>query len=197
MSTALASRHWPAPAAAPGPGAWRFARLVDLPGSGGEQRVLQWVLKRNCSITPSQMIAVYLSLCAVSLAVAAGFWWQGAPFVLAFAGVEMLLVGVALLVYARHAADRETVTLSGRDVEVEQCFGRQVARAAFRAEWLCVEPAQAQGSLVELAGQGQRIRVGRFLRPDLRAAFAQELRRALRRAQAGLPPQESELEVQR
>jgi len=197
MSTVLAPRHWPAPACPQGSAAWRFARLVDLPGRDGSRPALQWVLKRNCSITPGQMMAVYLSLCAVSLAVAAGFWWQGAPFVLAFAGVELLLVGLALLVYARHAADRETVTLADREVEVEQCFGRQVERAAFRAEWLCVEPAQAQGSLVELAGQGRRVRVGRFLRPELRAPFAQELRRALRRAQAGLPPQESELEVQR
>jgi uncharacterized membrane protein len=67
----------------------------------------------------------------------------------------------------------------------------------FRAEWLCVEPAHAQGSLVELAGQGRRMRIGRFLRPELRAALAQELRRALRRAQAGLPAQDSELEPQR
>ena len=35
-----------------------------------------------------------------------------------------------------------------------------------------------------LSGQGQSMLVGRFLRPELRAAFAQELRRALRRAQS-------------
>ena len=138
-----------------------------------------------------------MSLCAVSLVVGLGFWFQGAPYVLAFAGIELLLVGLALLVYARHAADRETVTLASGAVEVEQCYGRSVERAAFRAEWLCVEPAQAQGSLVELAGQGRRVRIGRFLRPELRAAFAQELRGALRRAQAGLPLEEIELEVQR
>lgn len=196
MSTALAPSPWPAPAAA-GVAGWRFGRLVDLPGRDGPRLALQWVLKRNCSITPRQTVAAYLALCAVSLSIALGFLAHGAPFVLVFAGVELLLVGVALYVYARHAADRETITLADHEVEVEQCFGRQVQRAAFRAEWLCVEPAKAQGSLVELAGQGQRVRVGRFLRPELRAAFAQEVRRALRRAQAGLPPQESELEVQR
>lgn len=198
MSTFTAPGPWPAPSGAAQASAWRFARLVQLPGRHAP--VLQWVLRRNCSITPRQLVAVYLSLCAVSLLVGVGFWWQGATYVLAFAGAELLLVGLALLVYARHAADRDTVTLAGGDVEVERHFGRQVERAAFRAEWVCVEPAKAQGSLVELAGQGRRVRIGRFLRPELRSALAQELRFALRRAQAGLPPQEpqeSELEPQR
>jgi uncharacterized membrane protein len=198
MNTVTAPGPWPAPTGAAGGSAWRFARLVQLPGR--DTPVLQWVLRRNCSITPRQLIAVYLSLCLFSLGVGLGFWWHGATYVLAFAGIELLMVGIALLVYARHAADRDTVTLSDRDLEVERHFGRQVERAAFRAEWVCVEPAQAQGSLVEVAGQGRRMRIGRFLRPELRAALAQELRRALRRAQAGLPPQEpqeSELEPQR
>jgi len=143
---------------------------------------MQWVLKRNCSITPRQLGAVYLSLCAVSLTVGLGFWFQGAPLVLAFAGTELLLVGLALLVYARHAGDRETLTLAEHALQVEQQFGGRVARTDFRTEWLSIEPAHGQGSLVELAAQGQRVRVGRFLRPELRAAFAQELRGALRRA---------------
>lgn len=198
MSTVTAPGPWPAPCGVAGGSAWRFARLVQLPGR--DRPALQWVLRRNCSITPRQLIAVYLSLCAVSLVIGAAFWWHGATYVLAFAGAELLLVGIALLVYARHAADRDTVTLADRDLEVERHYGRQVERAAFRAEWVCVEPAQAQGSLVEVAGQGRRMHIGRFLRPELRAALAQELRRALRRAQAGLPPQEpqeSELESQR
>jgi len=205
MNSVTAPGPWPAPRSATGHDGWRFAQLVALQAQGGRgpRLGLQWVLRRNCSITPRQLMAVYLSLCTLSLAVGLGFWWQGAPYVLAFAGVELLLVGVALVLYARHAADRDMVTLDGRDVEVEQHFGRQIERAAFRAEWLCVEPAMAQGSLVELAGQGRRVHIGRFLRPELRAALAQELRRALRRAQAGLPPQEPiepqefELESQR
>lgn len=205
MNSVTAPGPWPAPRSGTAQDGWRFARLVALQAQGGHgpRQALQWVLRRNCSITPRQLVGVYLSLCALSLAVGLGFWWHGATYVLAFAGVELLLVGVALVFYARHAADRDTVTLDGRDVEVEQHFGRQVERAAFRAEWLCVEPAMAQGSLVELAGQGRRVHIGRFLRPEHRAALAQELRRALRRAQAGLPPteptepQESELESQR
>lgn len=194
MSTVTAPSPWPAPPAAP---AWQFGRV--LAQTNGHE-VLQWVLRRNCSITPRQLTWVYLSLCAVSMLIGTAFWWHGAPFVMAFAGVEVLVVGAALVIYARHATDRETLTLSGRRLVVERWVGPQMEREDFRAEWLSVEPAQAQGSLVELSGEGRRIQVGRFVRPEHRAALAQELRGALRRAQSGLPPletQESELELQR
>lgn len=196
MSTVTVPAPWSAPAGTVPD--WRFAQLVPRPGHAVP--ALQWVLRRGGAITPRQLVGVYLSLCLVSLLIGMGFWWQGAPEVLGFVGVELILVGVALRVYARHAADRETVTLAERAVEVEQQFGPQVERASFRAEWLSIEPAQAQGSLVELAGEGRRMLIGRFVRPEQRAALAHEMRHALRRAQAGLPPlepQESELETQR
>jgi uncharacterized membrane protein len=93
-----------------------------------------------------------------------------------------MLLGAAMLLFARHAGDRETLTLVGRSLLVERAVGPRVERAAFNADWLTVEPAAGQNSLVELAGQGHMIRVGRFLRPELRADFARELRRALRPA---------------
>lgn len=195
MSIAYAPSPWPVPPSSAT--AWRFGAVVRVAGLKGERSALRWVLKRNCSIAPRQLMAVYLSLCAVCVGLGLAFWSVGAPLVLAFAGLEVALVGLAMLVYARHAADRETLTLDDGQVEVEQCVGRHVQRASFRTEWLSVEPAKAQGSLVALAGQGRRVLVGRHLRPELRAAFAQELRQAVRRARAGLPPEESELEVQR
>ncbi|MEO5733204.1 MAG: DUF2244 domain-containing protein [Rubrivivax sp.] len=161
---------------------WLFGREVVLDGNVGAPRALQWLFKRNCSITPAQMGCVYLSLCSVSLLVAGFFFLQGATFVLAFAGLELLALGVALLVYARHAGDRETLTLARGCLQVEQCIGSRVERVEFAAEWLRVEPAGGQGSLVELSGRGQCVRVGRFLRPELRAPLARELRQALRHA---------------
>lgn len=191
MSATFAPSPWPAPAMPPQGMAWRFAREVQI--EGGARTALQWVLRRNCSITPRQLGAVYLSLCVVAALISAGFWWQGAPVVVVFAAVELLLVGVALVVYARHAGDREVLTLAGRSLAVEQCHGSRVARADLQAEWLKVEPVGGQGSLVELSARGQSVRVGRFLRPEARAAFAQELRRALRRA--GSPEQATGTEL--
>ena len=173
MSATLAPSPWPAPASPRG--RWRFGR--ETAGDG-----LQWVLRRNCSISPRQLLGVYLSLCAASLLVAGGFWWQGAPAVLAFAGVELLMVGLAMLVHARHAADRETITLANRELAVEHLCGNATDRSSFRAEWVRVEPAAADGSLVEISGEGRSARVGRYLRPELRAELAQELRRAVRAA---------------
>ncbi len=157
-----------------------FGRRLLNPGPGGRP-ALQWPLRRNCSITPRQLGAVFLSLCVVSVAVSAFFVAQGAPYVAAFAGIELLAVGVAMLVFARHAGDHETITLEGRSLHVEQSLGSQVRHTHLDTEWLAVEPAAGQGSLVQLRGRGGSVRVGRFVRPELRAALAQELRTALRR----------------
>jgi uncharacterized membrane protein len=175
MNTSVAPAPWPR-AAGIAPSAWRFGKLVD---DDGAPRV-EWLLKRNCSITPKQLFAVYLSMCAVSLAIALGFTWAGASPVLAFAGVELLLVGAALLIYARHATDQERITLAGEALSVEHQHGPQTERSEFRAAWVRVEPLSGDRSLIEVAGDGHSARIGRYLRPELRQSLAQELRAALR-----------------
>lgn len=195
MIASVANRHWPAPSCPSPGGAWLFGQEVLLAGPRGPRPALQWVLKRNCSITPRELGLSYLGLCSVSLLIALGFLWQGAPVVLAFAGLELLLVGVAMLAYARHAGDRDVITLAGPQLEVENHCGRRVSRADFRAEWVAVEPAAGQGSLVELSGLGQRVRVGRFVRPELRAGLASELRRALRAVRLRRPESETGSEL--
>lgn len=176
MSVTFAPSPWPAPPAARRDAGWRFAREQAAP--------LGWVfdLRRNVSITPRQLMAAYALLCGVSLLVAVGFWWQGVALVGVFTGLELLAVGVALLVVARHAGDREVITLTRGELSVERRFGPGVLRTAFRAEWVRVEPAADDGSLIELSGEGRSVRVGRHVRPELRVALAQELRRALRLA---------------
>lgn len=146
---------------------------------------LQWLMKRNCSVTPRQMLAFFASISLVSLGIATAFALHGAPYVLGFAALEMTVLGLALLVFARHAGDRETVILVGPALRVEQHSGARIACTEFAAEWLRVEPVAAQGSLLQLTGQGRSVRVGRFVRPEWRSVLAGELRRALRASAAG------------
>ncbi|MDE2146201.1 MAG: DUF2244 domain-containing protein [Burkholderiales bacterium] len=180
MTAALAPSPWTTlPGAAAGR-PWLFGREVVMTALPGAPRGLQWLLGRNCSISPRQLGAVYLLLCGVSGLIATFFFLNGATLIPMFTGLELAAVGLALLSFARHAADREVLTLVGPSLRVEQCFGSQVACTEFAADWLRVEPAAGQGSLVQLSARGNSVRVGRFLRPELRAAFALELRQALR-----------------
>ncbi|NRF66765.1 DUF2244 domain-containing protein [Aquincola sp. S2] len=182
MTATLAPSPWPAPPAARpngGEGGWRFGRR----GSAADS--WSWDLRRNCSISPRQLLSAYGLLCAIALTIALGFWSQGVPSVLLFAGIELLAVGAAMLVMARHAGDRELITLAGREMAVEQYVGPRVECTRLRADWVRVEPAAGAGSLVELSGEGRCVRIGRHVRPELRDELAEELRRALRLSQAG------------
>jgi uncharacterized membrane protein len=157
-----------------------FGRRLTGQAAQGQPDAVQWLLRRNCSLTPQQLGSAYLALCAISSLVAGLFFWQGVPFVAAFAGLELVAVGVAMLLFARHAADRESLTLVGGSLLIEQWVGPRVERTHLPTDWLTIEPAGGQGSLVQITGRGRTVCVGRHLRPELRAEFADELRLALR-----------------
>jgi uncharacterized membrane protein len=153
---------------------FRFATVT------GEQ--VHWKLLRNCSVTPAQLGGLYASLCVVSLGIAGGFWLHGATMIMPFAWAELLAVGIAFLVYARHATDGERIVLQGSQLVVEQTSAGKVQRAEFNRAWVRVEPQGDDRSLIELSGQGRKVHIGRHIRPELRPALAKEIRMALRAA---------------
>ena len=154
--------------------AFRFARV-----SG---QSIDWMLKRNCSVTPSQLGWAYGALCVTSLGIGAWFWAMGARFVLGFAWIELMAVGLAFFAYARHAGDGETISLRGSRLVVETALGGRHQRAEFSRDWVRVEPQVGDTSLIEVSGQGRKVKVGRYVRPELRPALAHEIRTALRQA---------------
>jgi uncharacterized membrane protein len=163
---------------------WCVVRLADLVYRFAtvQGQAIHWFLGRNCSVTPAQLGWMYASLCVVTLGIGTFFWFQGAVLVLPFAWLELAAVGAAFVAYARHAADREHILLKGRRLVVELENGGQLQRAEFDRDWVRVEPAADDRSLIEVSGQGRRVSVGRFVRPELRPVLAREIRRALREA---------------
>ncbi len=141
-----------------------------------------WQLRRNCSLTPRQMALAYGGLCALSFAVAGFFWLQGAWVVMPFAALELLLVGLAFVLYARHAVDGERISLEKDRLVVELETAGRLQRAEFHRASVRVEPRDGDGSLIEVFGDGCTVRVGRFVRADQRPALAREIRLALRAA---------------
>ena len=154
----------------------------DSPAGDG---AVEWRFQRNCSLTPNELVRCYLVLCSLSFGVAAFFWFQGARLILPFAGAEMLALGAAMLAYARHATDQETIAMNSQRLHVEHRCGNRLEQVDFDPVWVRVEPASSDRSLVELSGQGRQIAVGRFVRPELRRQLAGELRQALRRWRPG------------
>ncbi|MES2974865.1 MAG: DUF2244 domain-containing protein [Pseudomonadota bacterium] len=143
---------------------------------------IHWFLKRNCSVTPVQLGWLYASLCVVSLGIGTFFWFQGARLILPFASAELVAVGVAFLVYARHATDGEKISLQGEQLVVELENAGRLERSEFNREWVRIEPKADDRSLIEVSGQGRSVEVGRYVRPELRPALAREIRMALRGA---------------
>ncbi len=148
-------------------------RLASLSDAGWH-----WALCRNCSVTPAQLAWVFTGLGALSLAVAAFFWFQGAVLVLPFAALELLALGAAFLATARHATDGERISLHEGRLVVEVESAGRIHRSEFVADRVRVQPVRGHG-LVEVACDGRSVRLGRFIRADLRPVLARELRQAL------------------
>ena len=143
---------------------------------------IDWKLQKNCALAPAQLGWIYLSLCCVSLLIGTFFWLQGAVFVLGFAWLEVMAVGLAFFMYARHAADGEWISIEGSRVVVEYETAGRRERAEFDRQWVRIEPIADDRSLIEVSGRGRSVEVGRFVRPEHRLILAQEIRRALRQA---------------
>ena len=154
---------------------WESARR-ELPfreGAGG----FSVILKRNVSISPAGLACVFAALGAAALAIGTGFALLGAWLVLPFAGLEVLLLGAAFVLQARHATDYERLLLEGGRLYVEVSEAERVARHEFDARTLRVE---ALARHVVVRGPRQALLIGRYLDGESRAAFAAELQKRLR-----------------
>jgi uncharacterized membrane protein len=135
----------------------------------------EWVLKKNCSISPRQLAKAYLAICCASLMVASYFTWQGAWLIMVFAVLEMAAVATAFLYFGRHATDRECIALNEAELVVELVRAEKISQ--FRLDpWRTrvAMPALRHG-LIGLEGSAGRVEVGRFLTERKRREFAREL----------------------
>lgn len=140
----------------------------------------QWRLKRNCSLTPQQAGWFFLLLCVLSLSVGLFFWLQGAKLVMLFTALELTAMGTAFLLYARHATDGECIRLERERLVVELETAGRLQRTEFARDWVRIAPQTGRGALIEVCAGNRSVKVGRFLRAELRPALALEIRQALR-----------------
>lgn len=145
--------------------------------------VRSWVFKPNCSLTPRQLAGFYLSIVFVTLGISAGFCLFGLWIVLPFAGIELLAVGIALLVYARHAGDYERIELRGRELKVIVVRGSREYAVCFNPGWTRVSLPRP-GELLRLESGSSWVAVGRYVTAPVRERLVYELRGAFAAAAA-------------
>jgi uncharacterized membrane protein len=140
-----------------------------------------WTMKRNCSVSPKQFVCFYLSLAVVSLVIAFMLDLIGAWLVLPFTGIELLAVGIAFAIYARHAVDYERIRLFPNRLVIERVSAEQVTQFEFNPRWVRIEPGATPRDQIKLVSRGETIMIGQHLAQYRRAQFAAELRMWLMR----------------
>lgn len=146
-----------------------------------EPVVEDWLMKRNCSVSPRQFVWFYASLALCSSAIALLLVVCGAWLVLPFTGIELLAVGVAFVIHARHAVDYEHIRFFPNRLVIEQVSAEQLTQFEFNPRWVRVEQGTSLRDPIKLVSRGQAVVVGLHLAHHRRAQFANELRATLRR----------------
>ncbi len=136
------------------------------------------ILRRNCSISPSGLACVFVALALVVLVIGTGFAIAGAWLILPFAGLEVLLLGGAFLLHARHATDYERIALERGRLQVEVAEGRRLERYDLDARRVRVE---VEGARVMVRDAGEALELGRHLDEESRKVFGAELKKRLLR----------------
>lgn len=125
-------------------------------------------------MSPAGLAKVFAALAALVLAIGAGFAAAGAWLVLPFAGLEVLLLGAAFVLHARHAADYERIELQSGRLEVEVIEADRVARYQLQNARVSMEEGR-----VVLRDAKEEIEIGRHIGAEARAELVAELEKTL------------------
>lgn len=142
----------------------------------------QCVARPNASASNESVLKLLLSLLLLSGFITFGFVRMGAWMVLPFAGVELLLVGLAFVLVLRHRGDYEKITLTDELVEIEQSVLGDIKRAQFQRYWTRITLREAENGKTSLwiGSHNQEVEFGRESMDNAqRAELASHLKRML------------------
>ena len=136
------------------------------------------VARRNNSLTSTGRLTVFAFLFVVSVGIACAFAVLGAWPILPFAGIEMLVLFLALRWIERHAADYERISIAGDRVEIEICEAGRARSHELNRCW--AQLVSREGARLALRAHGREVEIGRHLNDVQRLVLARELGRKLR-----------------
>jgi len=147
--------------------------------------LLDQVLRPSPPLSPRILCAILALVALANIGIALYFVLRGAWPIAPFLGGDVVLLAWAFRASLSAARRAEHVTLTRSALRIVRCFAcgdRQEIR--FNPYWvrLHIDEPWDHWSQLTLTSHGRAVRIGAFLAPDLRAAFAQTLKSALRLA---------------
>lgn len=139
-----------------------------------------WLFKRNCSFTPKQVGVFYLAQSTFALFVATFFYLRGVWIVFLFTLAVLIILAIALLVYARHTTDFELIEIQGQSLMIRINDGTKTETFNWNLSWVYVSPQLTDNNLVLVSYQGVEKLLGGLLPLYKREPFLNELKGAIR-----------------
>lgn len=139
----------------------------------------EFFLKRNCSISPTQLAIIFIFLGLISIFIGIIFYLIGATLILPFSFLEILALGAAYFYNALHANDYEFLSVDSKNVYFESKFGLKSRQENFLKSLVRILPSD-QNNLINLS-QGQRnVHFGKNIHTRLRSLLEIEIKQALK-----------------
>jgi uncharacterized membrane protein len=135
-----------------------------------------WKMRRNCALSPHQLLKFYLALVCLSATVATGFLLVGVKIILIFTAIELTAVTIGFLVYCRHALDFEAIEIHGTCLVVRKFIAYKETVVEFNTRWVRLSHSQESAKVFLLEQTGQSVELGQFIRREQFKTLFAELR---------------------
>lgn len=135
-----------------------------------------WQMRRNCALTPKQLLRFYIALVCLSLIVAIGFFLAGVWMIPIFTSLELMAVTLGFLIYCRHALDCESIEIEGKRLLIKKFIGYKETLYEFNAQWAKIEPPIEGSKVFHISQSSLRVELGQFLRVEQQLALITQVR---------------------
>ena len=136
----------------------------------------RWQMRRNCALSPKQLLQFYIALVCLSLIVATGFLLAGIWVIPIFTALELSAVTIGFLIYCRHALDSETIEIDGNRLIVKKFISYKEAIYEFNTQWAKIELPLEDSKVFFISQSNLRVEIGQFIRQEQQQSLIASVR---------------------
>lgn len=138
-----------------------------------------WQIRRNCALSPRQLLQFYIALVCLSFIVAIGFLLAGVWVIAIFTIIEISAVTIGFLIYCRHTLDSETIEINGKRLIVKKFIGYKEKIYEFNTQWAKIEASLENAKTFFITQSDLRVEIGQFIRQEQQLPLIAAVRRYL------------------